>query len=230
MVSLLSVPAFFQTDLCTIWPCPGHLSLWLHVFNKKFALALWKQELFIGSKSFHFSSTVSTLALTISVIWWKPILKRCLSRTGAGALLCSWPVHPSSRICLKRFQTRLNLVLPWCILMSHDLAQTNLKKIFILHFLAGDSCQFVSWSASWTSWPVEVKCFLSHISHWFSINHVTFTHMKWTSPPNVSKRWMPVGEAGYVYHFPLQWGEVCFYVVAIYDIAIVSGFKTSSCP
>ena len=121
---------FFQTDLCTIWPCPGHLILWLHVFNKKFALALCNQKLFIGSKSFHFSSTVSTLALTISVIWWKPILKRCLSRTGAGALLCSWPVHPSSRICLKRFQTRLNLVLPslkfpWSISILFDYRLKN---------------------------------------------------------------------------------------------------------
>ena len=24
----------------------------------------------------------------------------------------------------------------------------------------------------------------------------------------ILQRWMPVGEAGYVYHFPLQWGEV----------------------
>ena len=27
-------------------------------------------------------------------------------------------------------------------------------------------------------------------------------------PNSKSERWMPVGEAGYVYHFPLQWGEV----------------------
>ena len=174
---------------------------------------------FLGTNQSFFINCINAGALTISVIWWKPILKRCLSRTGAGALLCSWPVHPSSRICLKRFQTRLNLVLPWCILIDHDLAKKKLSKRSSFYIFA---CR----------WLLSVRILIRllnqlvsggrynvffHNSHWFSINHVT------------SKRWMPVGEAGYVYHFPLQWGEVCF--VGCWILwHIVSGFKTSSCP
>ena len=68
--------------------------------------------------------------------------------------------------------------------------------------------------------------------------HNSPQHDSWSSnhrchPQTKSERWMPVGEAGYVYHFPLQWGEVgssIFFTIVVIILENLSKFSNSFSP